>query len=94
MFISAAHSNGAVGDNATFTPVLGSLTKYAGRYLDTRGFLSADKYLQDDVIYNDYTYAVRVDETFDRYKDLLHKILHPAGFSLLDPDLEPLKSRL
>ena len=94
VFISAAHSNGAVGDNATFTPVLGSLTKYAGRYLDTRGFLSADKYLQDDVIYNDYTYAVRVDETFDRYKDLLHKILHPAGFSLLDPDLEPLKSRL
>lgn len=84
--ITAIHGGGRTGTDAIMSPILGALTKYAGHYTSNNGFLSADKYLQDSEYYNDYTYVVRVDETFDRYKELLLRILHPAGFRVLGED--------
>ena len=54
-----------------------------GQFTTSRGFLSADKYLEDASFYNDYTYVIRVGESFDRYKDILLKLVHPAGFQPL-----------
>jgi len=81
--LNVIHGGGRSGDQATGTPILGALTQYAGRFTTTRGFLSSDKVLQDGEIYNDYTYQIRVGESFDRYSGLLTKLIHPAGFKML-----------
>ncbi len=81
--ITAIHGSGIEGEEAEFSPVFGALTYYPGAFTTSRGFVSADKYLQDSVYYNDYTYVVRVSESFDRYKRLLLHLMHPAGFQAL-----------
>jgi hypothetical protein len=81
--ITAVHGAPRTGENADLQPVLGALTRYPGQFTTSRSFLSADKYLQDDAFYNDYTYVVRVAESFDRYRNLLLRLMHPAGFKPL-----------
>lgn len=78
--INAEHANGVDGIEASFVPVLGALTFYSGQFVSTKSFASADKYLQDGNYYNDYTYVVKTAQSFDRYRSLLLKLLHPAGF--------------
>jgi hypothetical protein len=81
--ITALHTEHGSGKDAQFTAVLGAITKYPGQYTTSRGWLSADKYLQDADLYNNFTYVVRTAESFDRYKDLLLTLMHPAGFKAL-----------
>jgi hypothetical protein len=81
--VTALHTAPATGANAELTAVTGALTQNPGHYTTSRGFLSADKFLQDESFYNDYTYVIRVAESFDRYRDILLKLLHPAGFHVL-----------
>lgn len=78
--ISAVHGAGRSGANAAFTPVIEAITKYPGQFTTTRSFLSSDKYLQDLTLYNDFTYVIRVAESFDRYRELLLNLVHPSGF--------------
>lgn len=78
--ITVLHGNGRTGTQAVCTPVLGALTQYPGYFASTRSFLSADKYIQDRDFYNDFTYVVKTAESFARYRDLLLKLIHPAGF--------------
>lgn len=86
--ITAIHSGGRVGANAEFEAVLGALTQYPGAYTTTLGFLSADMFLEDSTYYNDYTYVIRVAESFDRYSAILLQLLHPAGFNPLGQFVE------
>lgn len=79
--IEAVHGSPRTGANAELTAITGALTHEAGQFTTSRGWLSADKFLQDSTYYNDYTYVVRVAESFDRYKALLLKLIHPAGFT-------------
>jgi hypothetical protein len=65
-----------------------------GEWTSTRGFLSADKFIQDASFYNDYTYVVRVAESFDHYKQLLLELLHPAGFHALGQFVDQLEETL
>ncbi len=81
--ITAVHTPPRTGDAAHFTPVIGARTQYPGQFTTSRGFLSADKFLQDIEFYNEYTYVIRVGESFDRYKNLLTELVHPAGFQVL-----------
>ncbi len=83
IIVTAVHGSPRTGSNAELIAVTGALTHEAGQFTTTRGFLSADKFLQDENYYNDYTYVVRVAESFDRYRDLLLKLIHPAGFKPL-----------
>ena len=78
--ITATRASGQTGVEASFTAELGAVTQYAGQFTTTRSFPSADKYLQDGNYYNDYTYVVKVAQSFDRYRDVLLKLMHPAGF--------------
>lgn len=94
VIILALHSGNNTGTNAQFTPVIGALTQYPGEFTTSRGFLSADKYLQDGEYYNNYTYVIRVAESFDRYRDLLLRLLHPAGFKALGQFVETLDAPL
>ncbi len=88
VIITAIHGGGRLGSNASFTPILGAITQYPGLFTTSRGFLSADKFLQDSDFYNNYTYVVRVAESFNRYRSILMKLMHPAGFRVLSTFVE------
>lgn len=81
--ITAVHGSPRTGANAVMEAVVGALSRTPGQFTTSRGFLSADKFIQDSTFYNDYTYVIRVGESFDRYKDILLSLLHPAGFQPL-----------
>ena len=50
-----------------------------GRYIGTSGFLSWDNRLQDNYYYQPFSYVIRLTETVDKYRDILKRMLHPAG---------------
>ena len=82
--ITAEHSsNVGISEDADLSAVIGAQTTKAGTYRTTKGFLSSDKFIQDETYYNDHTYVVRVAESFDRWKVVYKKVLHPAGFNLV-----------
>lgn len=84
IIITAVHSsNNALSEDAVLEAEIGAQTTKAGQYRTTKGFLSADKFLQDESYYNEHTYVVRVAESPDRWKAIYKKVLHPAGFQLV-----------
>jgi hypothetical protein len=50
-----------------------------GYFRSTRGFASSNKYLFDGDYYQEYSYEVISSIPFDKYKDVLNKVLHVAG---------------
>ena len=86
--ITAIHGGSRTGLNAEFEAVIGALTQYPGEYTTTLGFLSADMFLEDSTYYNDYTYVIKVAESFNRYSAILLQLLHPAGFQPLGQFVE------
>ena len=56
--------------------------KEFGYYSTTRGFLDADKYIQDSFYYQDYSYEIRVSRTLNKYKSILYDTFHTAGSEL------------
>lgn len=61
-------------------PSSGDWDNTAGRYLDNNGFLSDRKYLQDSYYYQDYSYVIKTSKSVEVWKDIVTKVLHPAGF--------------
>jgi hypothetical protein len=65
------------------TPEVSGVISLPGRYADTKGFLSWSNRLQDNRFYQEYSYVVRVvDITLGKYKEILKKMVHPAGVAL------------
>lgn len=50
-----------------------------GFFSTTRGFLDADKKLQDNDYYQEYSYEVQTKVPFDLYIDVLKQVTHVAG---------------
>lgn len=67
---------------ASATANLGGLATYPGFFLNEDGQLSASKYIQDGKYYQQFSYVVFVDESIDRYRDALKRMIHPAGLEL------------
>ena len=65
--------------SAVVTAQIGALCEYAGRYIDTRGRPSSDKKIQDAHYYQPFSYVIKVEENIVRYRNLVKKMLHPAG---------------
>lgn len=59
--------------------LLGKQGHSAGFYSSTRGFLDSDKKLHDNNYYQEYSYEVITKIPFDRYIDVLKKVMHVAG---------------
>lgn len=53
-----------------------------GYWRSTRGFLDADKYIQDSKYYQEYSYEIQAAVDFSLYKDVVRDILHIAGTEL------------
>lgn len=65
--------------NATGEIIEGHFTQYPGRWLNTDGFLSSDKRLQDNYFYQDYSYVIRSPVSIEEWRELVRDIIHPAG---------------
>lgn len=74
------YGDGLAKANAEF---LNGLIKYNGFYLNTDGFLSADKKLQDNDYYHNYSYEISSEKSLDDYKEAVYRVAHPAGMQLL-----------
>lgn len=51
-----------------------------GRWEGTDGFLSWDKYLQDNYYYQEFSYVLKTNISIDYYKKIIEENVHPAGF--------------
>lgn len=55
------------------------LIRYPGIYLNTDGHLSADKFLQDDEKYHNFSYVISSQTDYNKFKKPLQDIVHPLG---------------
>lgn len=51
----------------------------AGYYRTTGGFLSSNKYIHDGDYYQEYSYEILSKLPFERYADMIKKVIHVAG---------------
>jgi len=73
------YGDGKAKANAEF---LAGLIKYDGFYLNTDGFISADKKLQDKDYYHNFSYEIQSEKSLDEYKETIFRLAHPAGMDL------------
>jgi hypothetical protein len=65
------------------TEFLRGLIKYGGFYLNTDGFLSADKKIQDSDYYHNFSYEISSEKSLNDYTETVNRVAHPAGMQLL-----------
>jgi len=58
---------------------VGALCNYEGYYANNDGKLSSNKVLQDNRYYQNYSYVLKSEIVIDRYKEIIKKLIHPAG---------------
>lgn len=51
-----------------------------GKYLDSNGFLSDIKKLQDSYFYQQFSYVIRTGQTVSEWRNEFNRLVHPAGF--------------
>lgn len=59
------------------------LIKFPGFYINTDGFVSADKKLQDDRVYHNFSYVIESEKSLSEYKNVVKDIIHPIGTTML-----------
>lgn len=72
----------ASGVGATATASVGANFTYPGRFINTDGFVSADKFIQDSFYYQVYSYVLKSTQSTSQYRDIVNRVLHPAGLLL------------
>ena len=58
---------------------IGALCNYEGYYANSDGKLSSTKVIQDSHYYQNYSYVLKSEIVIDRYKEIIKKLIHPAG---------------
>lgn len=72
---------------ATGSAVVNKQGKGSGYYKNTKGFLSANKYIQDGDYYQEYSYDVITRLSPERYRDMFMKVMHVAGTKMFSSTL-------
>jgi hypothetical protein len=84
----------ALGSGAVLPPTLGLVSTTAGEWTAGRaggigGFPttpdsmpSTNKIIQDSYYWQDFSYDLRFGQTVDKYRDVVKKLLHPAGMKM------------
>ena len=60
---------------------VGGVSEYAGYYANNDGRLNTNKVMQDNHFYQNYSYVILSEVTIDRYRDILKRLLNPAGLA-------------
>jgi len=69
------------GTGFTGSVSVGGVSEYAGYYANNDGRLSTNKVMQDNHFYQNYSYVILSEVTIDRYRDILKRLLNPAGLA-------------
>ena len=78
-YTTATIDASAKGDgNANLTAEIGGLFVDSGRFTNDDGKVNY-KILQDSLFYQDFSYVIRSGLSFDRYKEIIKEVVHPAG---------------
>lgn len=67
-------------DVAEVKPQLGATTKYGGYFRNSDGQVSTNKYIHDGFFYQQFSYVTFTDKSYNEYKDVMNKVVHPIGF--------------
>jgi hypothetical protein len=59
------------------------LIRFPGFYLNTDGFPSSDKRLQDGRVYQNYSYVIESERSLAEYENTMKDIVHPIGMLML-----------
>jgi hypothetical protein len=70
------------GTAQAFANIVTGLYSYEGRYLNQDGQLSSYNFLEDRDYYQKYSYVVKIDESLNKYRQVLKDLIHPAGMKL------------
>lgn len=54
---------------------------FDGYYQNNDGKVSSNKVLQDNHYYQDFSYVLKTEIVVDRYKNIIKKLIHPAGLA-------------
>ena len=65
--------------NAIATAVASPIIQFPGKYIDTKGWLSWDKFLQDNLYYQEFSYEIQSNKSISEFDNLTATLLHPAG---------------
>ena len=78
--IEVVFSGGDGSAKGIMTPK--ALVTYAGYFKNNNGKLSSNKRLYDGDYYQDYSYVLKAEVSLDTYKEVLKKLIHPAGLKV------------
>ena len=67
------------GDYASLIFRVGQFCIYPGYYKDSNNIIGDLVYVQDSYYYQVYSYVTALEESLDKYKNVLRKVLHPTG---------------
>lgn len=70
---------------ATINFSLGSVSRYPGSFSTNKGFLSEpDVRFQDDKLYQPFAYQTKTQIDYNKFFDVVKKLIHPAGQNLFN----------
>ena len=58
-----------------------------GYWKSTKGFLDADKYIQDSLYYQAFSYEIQTGISIDKYSALVNKLIHMSGMAMFGKTL-------
>ena len=70
------------GRNAVVEPIFGAVLEDEGFYTNDDGMPSSKKRLQDNYFYQNYSYVVKTDVSFDLWIESIKKLIHPSGMAV------------
>lgn len=73
-------SSAGTGFVGKISPLL--LKDIEGYFLDDKGHLDSTKVIQDSNYYQEFSYVIRSSLDIDKYRDIVLKLLHPAGMKM------------
>ena len=72
-------TNPETGETLPYHPVVQWYVESQGYYTSTKGFLSDINAIQDNHYYQDYSYVIQSYVGMNRWRQIVKKLLHPAG---------------
>ena len=61
---------------------IGGIGVEEGEWVDTKGHLNSDKFIQDSYYYQEYSYEIQMSKSLDKYIEVLKQLGHPVGNQL------------
>ena len=73
-----------LSNQSVITTTIGTTPETLGEFVGVDGFISeSTRLVQDSLIYQDYSYIVKVGEGITSWRNDVKRSIHPAGFNLL-----------